>query len=302
MREATGSHPKGCDLFYLGGDPLGKIERLVKKFFEECFERGFELYLSPETEPLKDLSKLQKNEVFFQARNGELFKLRSDYTASIVEYFNRLEPEELKVCYFGFVYRYDRSGEIQPKFQLGVEMIPYSKLEEIEIVLELIIGSVLSSLTDRVLIEIGDSRVIEKCVQHVPKPFRKQLFELIDRKDVSELEFFASLHGLELSKVVKLVENSFTKRSVNDLKDFPLDPTIEGEITQMVDFLSKFSNVTVEMDFSIARTIEEYDGPTFTVFDLANSLLIAAGGRYRVNEKVLGVGGTIFLEERAWSR
>lgn len=274
----------------------------MKKFFEKCFEKGFELYLSPEIEPLKDLSKLQKSDVFFQVRSGELFKLRSDYTASIVEHFNKLEPEKLKVCYSGFVYRYDRSGEIQSKFQLGVEIVPNLVLEEFKIVLELIVDSVLSSMTDRVLIEIGDSRVIEKCVQHVPRHFRKQLFELIDRKDVSELEFFSSLHSLELSKVVRLVENSFTKRGVNDLKDFPLDPTIEQEIAQIVDFLSEFSNVTVELDFSIARTVEEYDGPTFTVFDPTNSLLIAAGGRYRVNEKVLGVGGTIFLEERTWSR
>lgn len=302
MKETTGSHPKGCDPFLLGGGPLGKVERLVKKFFERCFEKGFELYLSPETEPLKDLSKLQRSDVFFQARNGELFKLRGDYTASIVEHFNRLEPEELKVCYCGFVYRYDHYGEIQSKFQLGVEIVPNLVLEDLKVVLELIIDSVLSSLTDRILIELGDSRVIEKCVQRVPKQFRKQLFELIDRKDVSELEFFSSLHGLDLSEVTKLVENSFARRGVKDLKDFPLDSTIEEEITQIVYFLSKFSNVTVELDFSIARTVEEYDGPTFTVFDLTNSLLIAAGGRYRVNEKVLGVGGTIFLEERAWSR
>jgi histidyl-tRNA synthetase len=57
----------------------------------------------------------------------------------------------------------------------------------------------------------------------------------------------------------------------------------------------------VEIDFSLARTVEEYDGPTFILFDLKDPALIAAGGRYRVNENRLGVGGTIFVEERTWS-
>ncbi|MCS7175864.1 ATP phosphoribosyltransferase regulatory subunit [Pseudothermotoga sp.] len=280
---------------------MRRIEKLVKTFVEKCYENDFELFLSPEVEALKDLSKLEKDWIFFQARNGELFKLRNDYTASIVEYFNKLQLERFRVWYTGFVYRYDHSGEVRPKFQLGVEIIPFSSLKDLELVLQLLIETVLSSLTDRLLVEIGDSRVIEKCVQHVPRKFRKQLFELIDRKDVSEIEFFASLHGLDLSNVVKLVENSFTKRGVDGLKDFPLDSTIEAEIVRTVDFLSKFSHITVELDFSIARTIEEYDGPTFTMFDLKNSLLIAAGGRYKVNENVLAVGGTIFLEERTWS-
>jgi len=97
------------------------------------------------------------------------------------------------------------------------------------------------------------------------------------------------------------VEASFTKRSVNQLKEFELDPSIEREIVELVEFLSKYPGVTVEIDFSLARTVEEYDGPTFIFFDLKDPALIAAGGRYRVNENTLGVGGTIFVEERTWS-
>jgi len=167
--------------------------------------------------------------------------------------------------------------------------------------LKVLIESVLNSLTDKLLIEVGDSRVIERCIQHVPKKFRKKLLELVDRKDVSELEFFASLNNLDLKDVLKLVEASFTKRSVNQLKEFELDPSIEREIVELVEFLSKYPGVTVEIDFSLARTVEEYDGPTFIFFDLKDPALIAAGGRYRVNENTLGVGGTIFVEERTWS-
>lgn len=263
---------------------------------------GFELFLSPETEALRDLLQINDNVVFFQAKNGQLFKLRDDYTTTIVEFFNKNASDSLRVWYSGFVYRYDQTGQIQNTFQLGLEIVPYNSPQDSFVVLRVMLESILHSLTDELLVEIGDSRVIEKCVQHVPKKFRKKLFELIDRKDVSELEFFASLNDLDLSDVLKLVEASFTKRSVNQLKEFELDPSIEREIVELVDFLSGFSGVTVEIDFSLARTVEEYDGPTFIFFDLKDPALIAAGGRYRVNERTLGVGGTIFLEEKAWSR
>ncbi len=281
---------------------MRKLDRLIQNFTQTCVQNEFELFLSPETEPMKDLSRIGNDVVFFQARNGQLFKLRNDYTASIVEFFNRNVPDSLRVWYSGFVYRYDPLGQIQSVYQLGIEKIPYVSFEDNLVVLKMLVESILSSLTDEVLVEIGDSRVIERCVRHVPRSFRKKLFELIDRKDISELELFASLNGLDLSEVLKLVEASFTKRSVDQLKYFELEPSIEEEIVEVVDFLSNFPGVRVEVDFSIARTVEEYDGLTFTIFDLREPALIAAGGRYSVNEKVLGVGGTIFLEERAWSR
>lgn len=281
---------------------MRKLNRLIQKFTEMCAQKGLELFLSPETEPMKDLSQIGDDAVFFQARNGQLFKLRNDYTASIVEFFNKNVPDSLRVWYSGFVYRYDPLGQIRPVFQIGIETIPYGSLQDSLLVLKILVESILSCLTDGVLIEIGDSRVIERCVRHVPKSFRKKLFELIDRKDISELELFASLNGLDLSEVLKLVRASFTKRSVDQLRYFELEPSIEEEIVEVVDFLSNFPGVRVEVDFSIARTVEEYDGLTFTIFDLKEPALIAAGGRYSVNEKVLGVGGTIFLEERAWSR
>ncbi|MGB9790528.1 ATP phosphoribosyltransferase regulatory subunit [Thermotoga caldifontis] len=281
---------------------MRKLDRLIQNFMQTCVRNEFELFLSPETEPMKDLSRIGNDVVFFQARNGQLFKLRNDYTASIVEFFNRNVPDSLRVWYSGFVYRYDPLGQIQSVYQLGIEKIPYVSFEDNLVVLKMLVESILSSLTDEVLVEIGDSRVIERCVRHVPRSFRKKLFELIDRKDISELELFASLNGLDLSEVLKLVEASFTKRSVDQLKYFELEPSIGEEIVEVVDFLSNFPGVRVEVDFSIARTVEEYDGLTFTIFDLREPALIAAGGRYSVNEKVLGVGGTIFLEERAWSR
>ncbi|MDI6862205.1 MAG: ATP phosphoribosyltransferase regulatory subunit, partial [Pseudothermotoga sp.] len=279
-----------------------RIDKLVRSFVDQVMSEGFELFLSPETEALRDLLQINDNVVFFQAKNGQLFKLRDDYTTTIVEFFNKNASDSLRVWYSGFVYRYDQTGQIQNTFQLGLEIVPYNSPQDSFVVLRVMLESILHSLTDELLVEIGDSRVIEKCVQHVPKKFRKKLFELIDRKDVSELEFFASLNDLDLSDVLKLVEASFTKRSVNQLKEFELDPSIEREIVELVDFLSGFSGVTVEIDFSLARTVEEYDGPTFIFFDLKDPSLIAAGGRYRVNERTLGVGGTIFLEERAWSR
>jgi len=280
---------------------LRKIDKLVQSFVDQASKEGFELFLSPGAETLRDFSQIN-SVVFFQAKNGQLFKLRDDYTTSVVEFFNKNLPNSLKVWYSGFVYRYDQMGQIQSNFQLGLEIVPYRSVQDSFVVLRVLIESVLHSLTDQLLIEMGDSRVIEKCVQHVPKKFRKKLLELIDRKDVSELEFFASLNNLDLSDVLKLVEASFTRRGVNQLKEFELESYIEREIVEVVEFLSGFPGVTVEIDFSLARTVEEYDGPTFIFFDLKDPALIAAGGRYRVNENALGVGGTIFLEERAWSR
>jgi histidyl-tRNA synthetase len=300
--KATGSHPKGCDPFsFKEGKSLKRIDKLVRSFVDEAMSEGFELFLSPETEALRDLSQINDSVVFFQAKGGGLFKMRNDYTTSVVEFYNKNPSDTLRVWYSGFVYRYDQTGQIQNTFQLGLEIVPYSSPQDSFVVLKVMLASILRSLTDQLLVEVGDSRVIERCIQHVPKKFRKKLLELVDRKDVSELEFFASLNNLDLKDVLKLVEASFTKRSVNQLKEFELDPSIEREIVELVEFLSKYPGVTVEIDFSLARTVEEYDGPTFILFDLKDPALIAAGGRYRVNENTLGVGGTIFVEERTWS-
>lgn len=281
---------------------MKKVDSLLRYFVEEAVSKGFELFLSPETEALKVLSEINNGVVFFQARDGQLYKLRSDYTTSVIDYFNKCDLSFLKVWYSGFMYRYDPLGHIQSNFQIGLEIIPYRSSKDTFEILTILLDAILRSLTDELLIEVGDSRVIEKCVQHVPKKFRNKLFELIDRKDISELELFASLNGLDLTEVLKLVEASFTKRSARQLEDFPLEPNVREEVIEVVELLSSFPNVKVEIDFSLARTVEEYDGLTFTIFDLKEPSLIAAGGRYKVNENLLGVGGTIFLGEKAWSK
>lgn len=76
--------------------------------------------------------------------------------------------------------------------------------------------------------------------------------------------------------------------------DLPL--SVREDLLSASSFLQeKFPTVSVEIDLTLARTIEEYCGLIFTIYDTSSSRLVAAGGEYTVNGEK-GVGGSIFLE------
>jgi len=246
------------------------------------------------------LDELKNGVVFFVDKNGELLKLRNDFTRSIISYLRKNNLSNAKFWYEGFVYKYSTTNQIIPQFQIGVEKIPFDGLEDSVETLKIIIESYLEAFKTNLLVEIGDSRVIESAISKFPNELRKELLKIIDTKDTTELEIFGKLHNIDVSNLLQIVYNSFRKRSTSDIDSLNIAKGIKNDVVGLIEKLPKYENVEIEIDFSMARTVEEYNGLTFTIYDLTSSSLVAAGGRYRVGNETFGIGGTIFLEEKIW--
>lgn len=279
---------------------LKSMEKLIEVFQKKARTSGYSLFLMPEIEKMEDISELKNGVVFFVDRNGDLLRLRGDYTKSIINYLKRNSLSEGMFWYEGFVYKYSTSNSITSQFQLGIEKIPFRSIEDGVNTIRIITESYLEVFNNALLIEIGDSRVIERLISRIPKDKRKELLRIVDTKNTAELEVFGKLNNLNVTQLMQIIYDSFEKRSIDDLNGFDVPEKVKDDIKRLFELMPNYKNVELEIDFSIARTVEEYDGLTFTIYDLSSSSLIAAGGRYKIKNGLYGVGGTIFLEEKSW--
>jgi len=279
---------------------LESVAKILEIFRIKALKNNYTRFLKPEVEKIEVLDELKNGVVFFVDKNGELLKLRNDFTRSIISYLRKNNLSNAKFWYEGFVYKYSTTNQIIPQFQIGVEKIPFDGLEDSVETLKIIIESYLEAFKTNLLVEIGDSRVIESAISKFPNELRKELLKIIDTKDTTELEIFGKLHNIDVSNLLQIVYNSFRKRSTSDIDSLNIAKGIKNDVVGLIEKLPKYENVEIEIDFSMARTVEEYNGLTFTIYDLTSSSLVAAGGRYRVGNETFGIGGTIFLEEKIW--
>ena len=304
FRKTAGPHRKDVAFLFKGVIDLENFEKLFEVFQKKARIMGYRLFLKPAIEKIEDFSELKSNTIFLVGRNGQLLKLRNDYTRSIINHLKRkniLSVSEAKFWYGGFVYRYSLSNNPSPQFQLGVEKIPFQSAEDGANIIKIIVESDMKAFESKLLIEIGDSRVIEKAIKSIPENKKEEVLRIVDTKNAAELEVFGELNGLDVGQLARIVYNSFEKRSIDGIDELDIPKDVREDVYELLRQIPDYDNVDIEIDFSIARTIEEYHGLTFTIYDLTSSKLIAAGGRYRISDGIYGIGGTIFLEEKSWS-
>lgn len=286
--------------FYLGGDILKKIAKLLNIFHKNTDTLGYTLFLQPDVEKIENLEELKGDVVFLIDKNGNLLKLRNDYTKSVINHLKRNNISEAKFWYNGFIYRYSVSNSLFLQYQLGLEKIPFEDVEDGAEIIRVIIESYLESFQSKLLLEIGDSRVIEEAIKDFPEQKRREVLRIVDTKNTAELEVFGELNGLEVEKLLQIIYSSFEKRKIDEIDDLNIPNKVKKDVKRLLDLIPEYDNVEIEIDFSIARTVEEYHGLTFTMYDLSSSKLIAAGGKYRIYDDLYGIGGTIFLEDKTW--
>ncbi|ODN30007.1 ATP phosphoribosyltransferase regulatory subunit [Fervidobacterium thailandense] len=255
---------------------------------------NFKKFIESDIKRVRDMSEVLSG-VSFMVKSGEIFKLRDDFTKFICDYV-LANPEGSRFWYEGHVYFLDNLGNLKSRYELGVEIIP-GGLNELVECMKVIVGTYVEYSGSSLILEVSDARVLEDLTKHIPMQFKKEIFDMLDKKDFSELEILGSVRNIDVSKLVEVVKNSFLRRNLEDWKDFPIAEEYRRQLQVVVDTFSAFENLTVEVDFSLARTTEEYCGLTFALYDTESSKLVAAGGEYKVNESLRGVGGTIFLFE-----
>ncbi|MCX7654712.1 MAG: ATP phosphoribosyltransferase regulatory subunit [Fervidobacterium sp.] len=275
------------------------IDTIFRAFYKRVSE-NFEKFTQPDIKRVKDLKELVSG-VTFMVKSGEIFKLRKDFTKFICEHVKALENVENqrqphRFWYDGHVYFFDNFGNLKSRYEIGLEIIPGGIYELLECI-KIIVGTYTEYSNSDLILELSDARVLEDLIKDVSEDIKTEILEMLDKKDFSELEVLGSVRKIDVSKLVEVVKNSFSKRRLEDWQDFPIKEPYRKELETVIRSLEGFENVVVEVDFSLARTTEEYCGLTFALFDTKSSKLVAAGGEYKVNEFLHGVGGTIFLSE-----
>ena len=265
----------------------------VISFYRKASKVGYAPFFSPAFEKMESVSGESD---FFLDRKGNLYRVRSDFTKSVLNHRKKQAfTSKMKVWYADFVYRYF-GEEMVAEYQLGLENIPRESLNDTFEVLEIITESVLEMFTGPLIVEIGHTKVYEDLLRTVPKDIHEKVLNLIDTKNLAEIEFLSRMKGIDLSRIEKIIEDSIYRRSPENLEGMNLPSSVKEDLLSVSSFLQRrFPSVLVEVDLTLARTIEEYSGVIFTIYDTSASKLVAAGGEYSINGEK-GVGGSIFLE------
>lgn len=279
--------------------------RIFHSLCRRVADLGFSKFVGPDLARLANLSEIEAGDVAFMIGPSQLFKLRDDFTKSIIEYFRELcgsgdrnpsGPTCARFWYDGYVYSITRSGELVGIYELGLEVLP-GDVFDLAACIDILIESYKEVSTADLIVELGDARVLRRLTEHIPTGERRSFLDALDRKDVAELEVLGSFTGTNVEKLVEVVRNSFVRRALSDWVDFDLPTETRADLEFLVSHLAGASGVAVEVDFSLARTVEEYSGPTFAIFDSVSSKLVAAGGKYSLGNGLEGVGGTMFVFE-----
>jgi histidyl-tRNA synthetase len=263
----------------------------VVSFYSKATKKGFSPFFVPALERTEGPTGN-----FFLDRKGNLFSIREDFTKTVLNHRKRYSPgSQVKVWYADFVYRYS-GNDLVAEYQLGLEKVPRNSMDDSLEILEIIVESASEFFEGPVIVEIGHTGVYEDLLKEIPKNLHEKVLNLIDTKNLAEIEFLSHMKKIDLSKVGKIIEDSIYRRSPEHLKAMDLPPSVKEDLLRVSSFLQeKFPIVSVEIDLTLARTIEEYSGLIFTIYDTSSSRLVAAGGEYTVNGEK-GVGGSIFLE------
>lgn len=267
----------------------------VVSFYLKASKYGYVPHFSPAVEWIE---KTIDYENFLLDRHGNVFALREDFTKSILNYRAKHMPHaSLKVWYSDFVYRYFE-GSLLAEYQLGLENIPKRSIEDTFEVLGIVLESISEIFPGNHIVEIGHTGVYDELLSNVPSELHDRVLNLIDAKNLAELNFLAKIEGLDLSLIENLIEDSIYRRTPDNIEIMAISNEVKEDLKRAVNFIEKnFDRFVVEIDLTLARTIENYCGLIFTVYDVDASRIIAAGGEYLINGEK-GVGGCIYLEGR----
>lgn len=267
----------------------------VVSFYHKALKHGYSPFFSP---ALEKVQAVQDESKFLLDRRGNLYSIREDFTKSVLNHRKRYSPDlPIKVWYADFVYRYS-DGDLVAEYQIGLEKIPRQDIVDTLQIMEIILESTSESFTGPLIVEIGHTNVYEDLLKKIPKSLQERVLNIIDTKNLAEIDFLSKMERIDLSQAERIIEASIYRRALKDLQKMEIPFSVKTELLTVATHIEKnFQQFTVEIDLALARTIEEYSGIIFTVYDIPSSKIVAAGGEYLVNGEK-GVGACIYLEGR----
>jgi len=264
-------------------------------FRRKCRIFGFKL-MEPatiekfEVLALKSGEEIEKEIYSFIDKGGRKLGLRFDLTVGLTRYVvSRPELQKpVKLGAFSIQWRYDepQKGRYRSFYAWDIEIYGgdevYSAVETITFTDELLKDTGLSEYT----IKISDRRVVENILRrkyNIENPI--QVMRILDKwGKLSEKDIIKHLIEIGLNEnVAKDIIKTFFQSKRIDYDDVEAD-----KLNRLLDLLKTIGLNSVELDLSIVRGLDYYDGIVFEVRPKNQFLSIVGGGNYSSLVKVFG--------------
>ncbi|GAA3927414.1 ATP phosphoribosyltransferase regulatory subunit [Litoribacillus peritrichatus] len=235
--------------------------------------------------------------------NGRLMGIRADITPQVA----RIDAHSLaregvsRFCYAGQVLHTKAANIMDTRnpIQLGAELYGHAGVESDFEIISLMIESLGASGIDNVTLDLGHVGVFRQLMikAGLDKDLETQLFDILARKALPELELFVPAHfknqslGEAVRQMAYVCGGPEIIPSIRELVAPLSADAVEAvdELNQLVSRITaRYPKVKLYMDLSELRGYNYHTGMVFAAYKTGGSQPLASGGRYDETGKVFG--------------
>lgn len=229
----------------------------------------------------------------FTGRDGMLLALRPDMTSLVARTVAtrfRERPRPIRLCYSGEVFRWDepRAGRQYEFHQIGLEHVGSDRLEADTEVLVIAIEALRSIGLDDFTITVGHVDFFNGIAEQLrlDDASRREMSELIDRKDTERLDaFLAGYAGPETREgFCRLTTLAGGIEVVGEARALVSNPTSRAALADLQRVYSIALEIgidpRIEIDLGDVGGLDYYTGLTFKIFAPGLGTALGRGGRY----------------------
>ncbi len=275
-------------------DEYEAMLEIFDAFREKCRLYGFRL-MEPatiekfEVLALKSGEEIEKEIYAFRDKANRKLGLRFDLTVGLTRYVvsNPQLQKPVKLAAYSVQWRYDepQRGRYRSFYSWDVEI--YGG-EQILSAAETIIftDDLLGSLgLNNYSIKISDRRLVERVLREVfhiddPLPVMR-ILDKWGKKDEDELTRMMMDLGVSEEIARDIIDTFFYSQEVPESEE-------KNELSQLLDILKDAGVDSAEIDLSIVRGLDYYDGIVFEVRPSNETLALVGGGNYSALVKTFG--------------
>jgi len=291
--------PEGIEEFL--PNEAAAMEILRSKLLSHFRSWGYELVIPPLVEYLESLLTGTGNDLDIQTfklidqNNGRTMGVRADMTPQVarIDAHRVARDNVTRLCYIGTILqtRPDDFTKARSITQVGAEVYGHQgDQSDIEILVLL-----LSALTQLGIpglhLDLGHVGVFSNLVQSyaIDNNLEKQLFDVLQRKSVHEIESLMREHGRSDEEITSFKTLCTLHGGVEVLQQAQqalakAHPEVLAAINSMQAIADavqqRFPTVELHCDLSELRGYQYHTGCVFAVYNIDHSQAIAKGGRY----------------------
>lgn len=283
------------------------IEELRRALLDTARTHGYELVMPPMLEHLESLLTgtgqaldLQTFKLVDQL-SGRSLGLRADTTPQVARIdahlLNRSSVTRLSYCGPVVHTRVDRPHATREPLQLGAELYGHQGLEADLEVIELAVACLKAAGIKRVLIDMGDVRVVDGVLHGLAlKPAAVEaIHSALAAKDVALLGQLAQDLPVEVQTALQSLVHLYGGPEVLDQAQsrLPMTPDVQQALADLRWLLQQLpAEVHVSIDLADLRGYSYYTGMRFSMFGAADQhatpVELVRGGRYNNVGEVFG--------------